>query len=170
MVAAGIAPARRIERAVVLRVTRILDVDAPFAGEELAVAGVARRHDAVEHVDAAGDALDEVLRGAGAHEVTRPVVGQPPGGGVGHRVHLVDRLSDAQAANRVALEPDGHGGLRAFIAQILEDTSLDDAELGLSTVRYVHAVHVPGPERIQPLPAPRGPSYRPSHRRGDGIA
>src|SRR5687768_11688451 len=55
--AARVAAAGRIEGAIVLGVAGVADVDPPFAREELAVAGVARRQHAVEHVDTAGDAL-----------------------------------------------------------------------------------------------------------------
>src|SRR5712691_6111449 len=58
--AAGVAVACRIRRAVVLGVARVLDVDAALAGEELAVPAVARRQDAVEHVDAARHRLDQI--------------------------------------------------------------------------------------------------------------
>src|SRR5262245_25552695 len=49
--AAGVAGAGRIERAIVLRVLCILDVDAAGAGEQLAVPGVAGRQDAIKEVD-----------------------------------------------------------------------------------------------------------------------
>src|SRR6188472_3539123 len=49
-VAAGVAVARRIGRSVVLGKLRVLDVYRAFASEELTVAGVPRREDAVEHV------------------------------------------------------------------------------------------------------------------------
>ena len=51
-------------RPIVLRLRRVLDVDAAAAREELAVARVAGGHDAVEHVDAPRDAFDEVHRRA----------------------------------------------------------------------------------------------------------
>ena len=45
----------------------------PARREQLPVACVARRQHAVEHVDAAGDALDQVDRRAVAHQVARPI-------------------------------------------------------------------------------------------------
>ena len=73
MVAAGVAPARPIEGSIVLGIAGVLDVDAALAGEQLPVARVARRHDAVEHVDAPGNGLDEVERRAHAHQVAGEV-------------------------------------------------------------------------------------------------
>src|ERR1700704_657875 len=71
MRAARVAAALRIQWSSVLRKPRVLDIDAPLAGEELAVAGVASRHDAVEHVDAACDAFDKIRRRPCAHQVAR---------------------------------------------------------------------------------------------------
>ena len=45
----------------------------PRAGEQVRVARVPRRHDAIEHVDAAQHRLDDVLRPADAHQVARLV-------------------------------------------------------------------------------------------------
>ena len=55
--AAGVAAARRIGRTIVFGKLGVLDVDRTFASEELAISGVAGRQHAVEHVDAAGDAI-----------------------------------------------------------------------------------------------------------------
>src|SRR4051812_12120171 len=43
-----------VGRARVSFITCVLDIDAPLAGKELAVASIARRHDAIEHINAAG--------------------------------------------------------------------------------------------------------------------
>src|SRR5215213_8111717 len=59
-VAACITAARRIDRTVVFRILGVLDVDRSFAGKQLSVPRVARGHDAVEHVDSARHAFDEV--------------------------------------------------------------------------------------------------------------
>ena len=60
----------------------------PCAGEELAVARVAGRHHAVEHVDAAGDALDEVLGRPRTHQIARLVGGQAAGRLLGRRAYI----------------------------------------------------------------------------------
>ena len=51
----------------------ILDLDVAKAGEEPAVARVAGRHHAVEHVDAVRHARHQVFRRAHAHQVVRLV-------------------------------------------------------------------------------------------------
>ena len=69
--AAGVAVAALFDGPFLLAVARAAEVDAPLAGEEAAVASDPGRQGAVEHVDAAGDALDQVVGGAHAHEVAR---------------------------------------------------------------------------------------------------
>src|SRR5581483_4265832 len=53
-------PTGFVGRARVVFVARVLDVQATLAGEELTIARIARRHDAIEHIDAAGDRVDNV--------------------------------------------------------------------------------------------------------------
>ena len=59
------------------------------------VAAVAGRHHAVEHVDAARDRFEQILRRADAHQVARPIGRQ-------HRRDLVD---DARASRPAARRP-----------------------------------------------------------------
>jgi hypothetical protein len=63
----GVTPARWISGPVVLGKACILDVEDAFAGEELAIPGVARWHHAIEHVHASSDTFDEVERSPDAH-------------------------------------------------------------------------------------------------------
>src|SRR5580700_2219006 len=63
-VARGWAAALRVERPRILGMVRVLDVDRTEARERQSVTAVARRHDAIEHVDAAGDGLENVGRRA----------------------------------------------------------------------------------------------------------
>ena len=76
---AGFAGALGVKRCEVGGVLGVADVDLAQRGEELAVSGIASRHDAVKHVDAGGDGADEVARGADAHQVTRAVARQLAG-------------------------------------------------------------------------------------------
>src|SRR5687767_582458 len=134
MVAAGVATAGWIERPVVLGVAGILDVDPSLAGEELPVARVARWHHTVEHVDAAGDRLDEVLGSASAHQIPRPIHGQLTGRLLRDGVHHLDRLANAEPADRVTLEPCLDGSRSALVAQILKNAALHDPELRLAGI------------------------------------
>src|SRR5262245_14484924 len=106
MASAGVAPALRIGRVVVLRVTRIPYVQTSLAGEELSIARVASGKHAVEHVDSSRNAFDEVLGSSRTHEISRLRHGQPPRRFSHDVVHEVDRFTHAQAPNRIALKPD----------------------------------------------------------------
>src|SRR5258706_3605452 len=80
MRAASVTAALRIDCSSVLGKPRVLDIDATLAGEQLAVAGVAGRHDAVEHVDTARHTLHEIRRRPCAHQVARLMLGQTSAG------------------------------------------------------------------------------------------
>src|SRR5688572_9599398 len=79
-----------------------LYVQPPFMGEDRAVPSHARRRDAIEQIDAAANALDEIFREAHAHEVSRACAGKSV---VVHFEHLVHRqllFADGQPANRIS--------------------------------------------------------------------
>ena len=78
----------------------------PGAGEQLAVARVARGQDAVEHVDAARDALHEIDRRADAHQVAGAIGREQRRRLLGDVVHQRNRLADAESADRIRLEAD----------------------------------------------------------------
>src|SRR5919197_2233114 len=69
--AARVATAVGVRRAIVLRVPRVLDVDASFAGEELAVSRVAGRQHAVEEVDTSGNRFHQIVWSSRSHEISR---------------------------------------------------------------------------------------------------
>jgi hypothetical protein len=77
----------RIEGSIVLRVARVLDIDAAFAREHLAVSRIPRRQDTIEQIDPSRHHLDEVFRRASAHQIPRLIDGQPGGGRGANLVH-----------------------------------------------------------------------------------
>src|SRR5262245_42008463 len=134
MTAAGVAAALAIRWFLVIGVPRIPDVETSLAGEELAVAGVARGHDAVEHVDPSPDTLHEILWGARTHQVPGLSFGQTGRRGGHDVVHDIDRLPDTQSADRISLEADRLSRRGAFATEVGEDSALHDAELRLPGV------------------------------------
>ena len=126
--AAGVAAATGVERAGIELVAGVLDLDVAEAREQVAVAGVARRHHAVEHVDAGLDRADEVFRRADAHQVAR-LVGWQARRDVGEDAHhVLFRLADRQAADGHAVEADVVQSGQRLVAQVFVHASLDDAE------------------------------------------
>ena len=126
--AARVARALRVQRRPILHVAGLLEREGPVAGEALAVARIARRQHAVEHVHAAGDRLHEVLGLADAHEVARLRGGQEARDQLGEVVHLGLGLADRQAADRVAVEPQRRRRAHGAAAEVLVGPALDDPE------------------------------------------
>src|SRR4051812_24155946 len=106
VVTTGVARTGRVERRSVCFVPRIADLEHAGGYEQMAIARVPCRHDAVEHVDAAPNCLDQVLRRTYSHEVARPVRGQVRLDCIEHFFPLLLRLADGQTADRIAVEAD----------------------------------------------------------------
>src|SRR5919112_1203315 len=106
----------------------VLEVEPAVARVGRAVAAGPGRHDAVEHVDAAPDRLDDVVGRADSHEVARLVARQMRLRRLDHPQHDVLRLPDGEAADRVTLEVERHELARALDAQALDGAPLNDAE------------------------------------------
>ena len=90
-----------IDRAELLRPLRVADIDRAVAREELAVAPVAGRHDAVKHIDTAGNVLQQVDRRTDAHQVAGLVLGEDAIGKLNHLVHLLRGLPDGKATDGI---------------------------------------------------------------------
>ena len=129
----------------------VAHVDRPEAGEELAVAAVARGHDAIEHVDAPLDGLQEVDRRADAHEVAGLVFGKDLVDDLDHLVHLLGRLAHGQSADRVAVGPLAGDMLRRPHAQVLVDAALHDGEEALRITVFGLGLPEAGEATVEPM-------------------
>ena len=127
-VAAGIAPAAGLDGLQVVLVLGVADAHRAERGEVVAVARVAGRHDAVEHVHAARHRFHQVLGPAHAHEVARLVRRQLRAGVLQHRIAFGLGLADRQAADRVTVEADRLQPVRRARAQVVVHAALHDAE------------------------------------------
>ena len=101
---AGRAGAARVERVVDGRVGPARDAHAPGRGEGRPLPGEVRRQDAVEHVDAAADGVQEIGRRADAHQVARRRLGKEVDREAGDLLALGPRVAHRQAADREAVE------------------------------------------------------------------
>lgn len=104
---AGVAVAGGVERAVIIAILGIANFHHPLAGEQVAIARVARGHDAIELVNAARHRLHQIAWGADAHQITGFVGGQARGQGVQHGETLVFGLAHREAADGVAIKTNG---------------------------------------------------------------
>src|SRR5262245_49262027 len=128
-------------------VTGVGKVDRSIAGEGHAVATVARRKNAVKHVDAARHRLDQIVRRADAHQVSWTF-------GRKHRrrfsddlQHLLLRLAHGKSADRISIKIYGcesAGALRAH-GQVV--APLHDAEqrVAISRTDFKSALAALGP-------------------------
>ena len=143
------AVAPRVERLRVVLVARLAEVHAPAPRERLAVAAVACRQHAVEQVDARAHGGEEVERRPDAHEVARPV-GRHLGPELREAArHLLDRLTDREAAERQPVDLERRDLLEVAPPQREIGRALDDPEarLPLAARRGEAAL---GPERGAP--------------------
>ena len=131
IVLAGVTVAALFDRAWVLGILGLAQVDPPVAGEQAGVACKARRQHTVKHVDPAADSLEQVLGGAHSHEVARPVLGQQGNHVVEHGMHLFFGLSDAQPADGIPRQVEPGQKACALPAQLGVDPTLDNAKQGL---------------------------------------
>ena len=111
--------------------TRIPHFDLPGVGERRAVSAIARRHDAVEHIDAARDAKHEVERFADAHQIARLVRGQSIRGRLEGADHLLRGFADREAAQSITGEIQLRQRLGTADAQGDIGPALNDREQGL---------------------------------------
>ncbi len=118
-VLAGVAIAGRIQRRIVVAMERVTDFQYTGIGEQMAVAGVAGRHHAVEHVDATAHTFDQIFRLAYTHQVTRFVCRHEAWQVVQHLDHLVLGFAHRQTANRQTVETDFVQTLQRALAQVL---------------------------------------------------
>ena len=115
-----------------------------------AVARVARRQHAIEHVHARRHRIQQILRRADPHQIARLIRRQLRGNRLQQRQHLGLRLADREPAERIARKTDLLQRVQRFEAQILIHAALNDAEqcarAGIS------------------FPAARRPAHRAVHR------
>ena len=154
--AARAAAALGVDGARVVAVARLLDDQRAAPRERLAVARVARRQHAVEHVDARADRDEEIARRADPHEVARPLrveVRRHLGQGC---VHRLDGLADREAAEREAVERERAELVGVRAPEVDVRAPLHDAEHGLPLASRREAA--------------RGPAGRLRHRALDLVA
>ena len=131
MAAAGRAIAAGVERFVGEFIDGAAEVDFTVGGERGAALSELPGDDAIEHVHAAMHRLQNVDRGAHAHQVTRQVFGQLGGDDPGELVALGIGFTDREPADGEAVEGQVAQVLGAAQAEIAVAGALDDTEKSL---------------------------------------
>ena len=120
----------------------------------MAVACITGRHHAVKHVDTCGNAFDQILRRADAHQVARLVGGQAVRRMRHDALHFFLGLAHAHAANRIAGQVQLDQSVERFLPQIFKHTALHDAEQCVRVLKFLKLGH-----------AAAGPALAEFHRR-----
>ena len=128
---AGIAIAGLINRSLIARKSCVHQVETSLGRKRGVMPRQAGRQDAIEDVDAAQDAVDQVFGRTDSHQVARLVLGQQRRDHIQHGVHLVFGFAHRQA-------PDGNPGriersdkLSGFSPQVRVDAALHNPEQSL---------------------------------------
>ena len=132
VIARGRAVGLFVERAHILGMAGIADIDLAAAREGQTMTAGTRRHHAVEHVDAARHRFQNIVRRADAHQVTRLFGGQHRQGDIEHAQHDILRLTDGKAADGITLEIKLLQPFGRADTQIRLITALYDTEHGLA--------------------------------------
>ena len=83
---------------------RVADFHHAVGDEQVAVARIARRHDAVEHIDPAAHPFDQIFRLTDAHQISRLVGRDLRADVLQNTMHIFFRLADSQTADSVAIK------------------------------------------------------------------
>ena len=132
-ISACVAPANRararlVKRAIILRPLGVFDVQLASGRKRLARASIARRQNAVKHVDAPRDRFHEIFRRADAHQVSWKVSRQSRRDLVYYFKHYRLLFTDAQSADGVAVETDLDRLLETLSPQIHVTGALNNAK------------------------------------------
>ncbi len=126
--AAGIAGAGFINRARIAGILSVHQVHAPAEGLGGAVARQAGGQHAIEHIHSTADALDEIVGGADPHQVAGFVFRKRGSHHFNRSEHFIFRLADRKPTNGVPRKTECTDISSGLLAQVFEDTTLDDAK------------------------------------------
>ena len=127
----GVAGAGGIQRLRIGFVAGVADLQIAKAGEQRAVASIARGHNAVKHINSVLHAGNQVLGRTHAHQVMRLVGGQARANVAQKPQHVFLGLAHTQAAHGDTGKVQRLQARQRLLAQVLKHTALHDAEQGI---------------------------------------
>ena len=128
----------------------VAHVHRSLIGEQHRIATIAGGHDAVEHVDATLNGLQDVLWCTDAHQVARTVLGQDVVDHLNHLVHHLRRFTDSQStdactASVVQLAQHVTDMLGSVLSEVFIGAALHNGEqrlvVAIQRFRLVEALH-----------------------------
>ena len=124
-----------VERPWIVSMSGVAQIDLAEPRIRHPVTAVARRHHAIEHVDAARDGLQNIFGRADTHQIPWTPLGQDRDDLIDRRKHHRLRFADREAPDRVAVKADLDQASRAGPAQLRDVAALRDAEQHVSSRR-----------------------------------
>ena len=121
-----------VERARVVLMAGVFDVEHAETGEDLTGTARARGEDAVHHIDTARDIADDVVGFADANQVAWFVFGELVWRELEGVEHGLLTLTDCEATDSVAFKADILKGLSGLGAQVFFEAALLDSEQGVT--------------------------------------
>jgi len=125
---AGVTAANVVEGSDVITIARIAQSYRAAAGENPAVACIARGHHAIEHVDAIHYGIDNVVGCAYPHQIARRGCRKLGRRMAQDALHICLGFSYRQTADSIAVESDVLQPAERFVTQVFVHASLHDAE------------------------------------------
>ena len=125
----------RIDRIAIADKARVFDADLAEARKKRAVAGISRRHHAVEHIHAASDIFDEILGRTDPHQISRARRIDVWHHGLYGFVHQLVFLAHAKPSDRKPVKAHLAQRFGAKFARLRIGAALDDTEDVLMSVQ-----------------------------------
>ncbi len=125
---ARIAITRLINGMLISRESSVHEVESSFRRKGGVVAGQAGRQDAIENVDAARHAVDQIFRRANTHQVAGFIFGQKWNDHVERVVHLLFGLANGESADGDAGGAERSNELGRLSPQVRLNAALHDPE------------------------------------------
>ena len=94
----------------------------------MSVTGIAAGHNAIEKVDTARNALEDISGSSDSHEIARLIGGHIRLNCRNYAVHILLRLSDGKTAYRVAVKVERGYALHMLYTQVIKGAALIYAE------------------------------------------
>ena len=125
---AGVAGAAGVKRPGVVPIAAVAQPQQAGGGEQMAVAGVAGGHHAVEHINAVAHRMNDVGGGAHPHQIAGRGLRQLRAEILHHLPHLLLRLPHRQPADGIAGEANIPQSRQRGLPKIAKHRPLHDAE------------------------------------------
>lgn len=110
----------------------VFQIDDTLGGEDHAVASVAGRHDAIKHIHAAVNTLEDICRRPDTHKIAGFVERKDVVDNLDHLIHLLGRFADGEPTDGISVGPEVGNEFSGFLSEVGINHSLHDGEISLA--------------------------------------